>query len=91
MSKDVIRAGYKDLYLPSHPFSSKDGYIAEHRVVAEAKIGRYLSKGEIVHHIDENKLNNNPENLVVFRSISDHRRFHQTGRILDVNDGTSVS
>ncbi|MBC2813556.1 HNH endonuclease [Enterococcus faecalis] len=44
----------------------------EHRVVAEAKLGRPLKPGEVVHHIDHNKRNNSPENLMIFRSQSDH-------------------
>jgi hypothetical protein len=37
----------------------------EHRVVAEQMIGRPLERGEIVHHIDGNKHNNDPSNLMV--------------------------
>ncbi len=37
----------------------------EHRVVAEALLGRPLRSDEHVHHIDENKHNNTQENLVV--------------------------
>lgn len=48
----------------------------EHRVVAEKMIGRPLKSGEIVHHRDGNKRNNNPNNLVVFSSQSEHARFH---------------
>lgn len=37
--------------------------INEHRYVMEQIIGRKLTSNEIVHHIDGNKLNNNPDNL----------------------------
>ena len=35
----------------------------EHRVVMENKLGRKLESWEHVHHIDENKRNNHPDNL----------------------------
>ena len=47
-----------------------------HRIVAEEKIGRLLKSGEVVHHIDGNKRNNNPENLMVFASQKEHTEWH---------------
>lgn len=47
-----------------------------HRVVAETVLlGRSLKPGEIVHHIDGNKLNNDPGNLRVMTQ-SEHVRLH---------------
>ena len=46
-----------------------------HRVIAEQMIGRPLIKGEIVHHIDGNKQNNDPANLQVMTQ-SEHMRLH---------------
>ncbi len=48
-----------------------------HRIVAEEKIGRKLKKGEVVHHIDGNKQNNTPDNLMVFSSQAEHARWHK--------------
>ncbi|WP_243259146.1 HNH endonuclease signature motif containing protein [Clostridium sp. 'deep sea'] len=48
----------------------------EHRVVAEKKLGRKLRKGEVVHHIDGDKLNNSPDNLMVFSSQEEHAAWH---------------
>lgn len=48
----------------------------EHRVIAEQKLGRPLKKGEIVHHIDGNCRNNDPENLMVLPSQAEHCRIH---------------
>ena len=47
----------------------------EHRVIAEAMIGRPLEKGEIVHHKDGNKHNNSPSNLEVITQ-SEHVKIH---------------
>lgn len=47
-----------------------------HRVIAEQKIGRPLKPGEVVHHIDGNKRNNDPSNLMIFATQADHARYH---------------
>lgn len=47
-----------------------------HRIIMEKYLGRPLEKDEIVHHIDENKLNFKLRNLeLCLKSI--HARFHQ--------------
>lgn len=48
-----------------------------HRLVAAAKIGRPLKKGEIVHHKDHIKRNNNPDNLEILASQSEHAKLHK--------------
>lgn len=51
-----------------------------HRLIAEAMLGRKLLPGEIVHHKDMNKRNNNPDNLMVMTQ-SEHARLHAKLRI----------
>jgi hypothetical protein len=53
----------------------KVGQRHEHRTVAEEKLGRPLRKGEIVHHEDDNKRNNDPDNLEVMTQ-AEHMRLH---------------
>lgn len=48
---------------------------ALHVIIAQYKIGRLLRPGEVVHHIDHNKLNNHPDNLRVM-SASEHASYH---------------
>jgi hypothetical protein len=50
----------------------------EHRVVAETMLGRPLQRGEVVHHQDENKLNNDPSNLLIMVQ-GDHMKEHGLG------------
>lgn len=60
--------GYIWTYTPDHPNASKvspKGYILEHRLVMEKKIGRYLTKKEVVHHINSVRDDNSLENLVL--------------------------
>ena len=47
-----------------------------HDIIAEMKIGRPLSKDEIVHHLDGDKLNNHPNNLVVM-TRGQHTTLHK--------------
>lgn len=48
----------------------------EHRVVAEQFLGRPLMPGEVVHHIDGNKRNSSINNIRVYKSQSEHAKFH---------------
>lgn len=73
----VGRREYILLYSPEHPFKTKKGYVAEHRLVAEKMIGRYLTKDEVVHHINGVKTDNRESNLMVFDNSSEHYFFHK--------------
>ena len=48
-----------------------------HRVVAERMLGRKLLPGDVVHHIDGNKRNNDPGNLMVFSTQAAHAKWHK--------------
>lgn len=66
--------GYILQWVPNHPNTVK-GYVSQHRVIMEAKIGRYLTSGEVVHHINEVKYENRIENLQLM-SHGEHSRLH---------------
>lgn len=69
--------GYCLILSEKHPYKNKVGYVPEHRLVMEKKIGRYINpKKEHVHHIDKDKKNNNIKNLILLTPI-DHIRIHQ--------------
>ena len=79
---------YGEIYLPKHHRAKKNGYVDEHIVIAEQKIGRQLKKDEVVHHKDKDKSNNNPENLMVFTTMAAHTAFHRGGKLISLPDGT---
>lgn len=68
--------GYMMIYMPNHPFANNKGQVREHRLVMEKYLGRYLTKDETIHHKDGNRLNNNIKNLILFKSNSEHRTYH---------------
>lgn len=49
----------------------------EHRVVMERIKGRPLNRNEVVHHIDGNKRNNDPLNLMLFENQAAHAQWHK--------------
>lgn len=58
---------YLFVYLPFHPnaIGSKKLYFPLHRLMMEWKLGRRLTKEEIVHHKDGDPFNNHPDNLEI--------------------------
>lgn len=67
--------GYILVNCPNHPFAN-DGYVAEHRLVMEKKLKRYLKKSEVVHHLNGKKRDNRIENLSLFKNQALHQKFH---------------
>lgn len=76
----INSSGYREIWCGRGEGSRgrKDGYRLEHHIVIENNLGRSLQKGEIVHHINGNKLDNRLENLWLFDSISSHRQSHSS-------------
>jgi hypothetical protein len=64
------------LYNPEYIRSVHGSRVAR-RTVAEC--GYKPTYGEVVHHIDGDCNNNDPWNLMVFASQSDHSRWHKNG------------
>ena len=56
-----------------------DGFKLKHRFLIEQAIGRELKEGEVVHHIDHDKTNNDITNLVLMTS-SEHTTYHNLER-----------
>lgn len=48
----------------------------KHIAVMESVLGRIIKDGEVVHHIDCDKTNNDPNNLLLCASLSEHATIH---------------
>ena len=68
--------GYVLILNHEHHLSNKQGYVKRCILVMEQKIGRMLIRGEIVHHINEVKDDDRPENLMLFPNESEHQKHH---------------
>lgn len=70
-NKDYITIKKKSL---NEPFNF-DSYF-EHDYIANKLLSGKLQKKNTVHHIDKNKHNNSFNNLIIFQTSADHKRFH---------------
>lgn len=68
--------GYVYILHHNHPNSNDKGYVAEHRLVMEKKLGRYLKTEEKIHHINGIKSDNRIENLQLLNGQKEHMKFH---------------
>jgi len=57
--------GYRLLKKKEHPRANGRGYVMEHILIAEQKLGRPLAPDEVVHHLNGIKYDNREENLFV--------------------------
>ena len=84
MSTNKLRSrilnGYRTIYLPDHPKAMTSdnwkGFVYEHTVIVENKIGRSIAEDEVVHHLDNNPINNKYENLMVL-TRGQHLQLHR--------------
>lgn len=96
--KEIINQyGYIMEYVPNHPKADVDGRYRQHRLIIEQcleidesffeyiKGTRVLKDEYIIHHLDENKRNNNLENLCVLTK-SEHTSHHNKDKYLIRDD-----
>lgn len=71
--------GYRLIYRPDHPsamsFDNWKGYVYKHIYIAEQELKQPLRKEGVVHHLNGNRKDNRPSNLLVLKS-SQHGKLH---------------
>lgn len=85
-SKKIDSSGYVSVYVGDTVDSprKRGGAIREHILVMENHLGRALTKGEVVHHIDGNKLNNDIANLDLC-TVEEHNACHAASESIVFN------
>jgi hypothetical protein len=73
------KCGYQMVWSKGHPEADASGYVFVHRLVAAEKLGRSLRDDEHVHHINEDRQDNRPENITVMTQ-SEHMSLHMRER-----------
>src|SRR3990167_54563 len=68
----LVHKGYVYILKKGHPSGDRDGYVPEHRLKMEIKIGRFLTKTEVVNHKNGKRSDNRIENLELLSSQSEH-------------------
>lgn len=71
---------YKLITKHGHPNAKANGQIYEHTWVMSELLGRPLTALEVVHHVDENRGNNKPSNLLLFATQAEHLMHHAKER-----------
>jgi hypothetical protein len=71
----IDRDGYRRVYAGTHPYAEGRKMIGEHVLRMEMMIGRRIGPTECVHHVNEDKQDNRPENLVLM-TRSAHSKLH---------------
>jgi len=74
-SKDDNTDGYRWIYT-ADPSQGHNGWVSEHKLIAEWSAGREMTPSEVVHHKNFVKYDNRPKNLEIMER-ADHSRLHQ--------------
>jgi glycosyltransferase involved in cell wall biosynthesis len=75
----IKKNGYWRVLAEYHPHCDEQGYVYEHRLVMEKKLGRLLDSKEQVHHINGIRTDNRIENLELTNILEHNAKYHNPG------------
>lgn len=77
VERTINSSNYVQVFAPDWYVGRKDGNKTYEHIISYCEHNGLseIPKGMVVHHMDENKQNNHPDNLILL-SIQDHRRIH---------------
>ena len=77
------KKGYKMIWKPEHHRANKlNGYVMEHIVIWEEAHKMLVPDGYVIHHINENKLDNSISNLQLMK-FGEHTAYHNHKRYIE--------
>jgi len=82
-TRRVCPKGYAQRRIPDHPEADSPGYVYEHRLFAEAALGKPIPAGAVVHHVNGDGADSRPGNLVLCNDNSYHRLLHLRARAFE--------
>lgn len=74
--------GYVSIYRPDHHRAGSNGYVKEHVFIAEKALGKPIPKTCPIHHVNDDRADNSPGNLVVCEDDAYHKLLHARARAL---------
>lgn len=69
-------SGYVFVKCNDHPKATKGGYVAEHVLMAEAVLGKYLPDKAVIHHVNGIRTDNRFDNFVICQDNNYHFLLH---------------